>query len=416
MIEPGDHSQAYARGMKHLVGVVQQLSLARDVAGVIEIVRHAARELTGADGATFVLRDDDFCHYVDEDAIGPLWRGKRFPMSACVSGWSMLHGRSVAIEDVFADERVPAEAYRPTFVRSLVMVPIRVKQPLGAIGNYWASQHRAQPHEIELLESLAHSTAVALENASLVASLQSALADATTASDQLQRQLDLRDEFILAAAHELRTPVTTMQLQMAKLGKWLAADEFGGHRRQTELERCFTLTERQLNELGRLGEDMLDASRIRLGRFALRREPRVDLGQTVRAAIAEVRTNPSTPVHIDADADLHGSWDQARVQQLVRNLVSNAVKFGNGKPVEVSVTAVDGSARVSVRDYGIGIDASEHGRIFERFERAAPMTSFRGPGLGLYIARHIAEAHGGTLTVHSALEQGAIFVAELPLA
>jgi signal transduction histidine kinase len=414
-LELADDSRAYARGMEYLVGVVQQLSLARNLDGVVEIVRHAARELTGADGATFVLREGDCCHYVDEDAIEPLWRGKRFPMTSCISGWSMLHARSVAIEDIYADDRIPADAYRPTFVRSLVMVPIRAEQPLGAIGNYWASQHRARAHEIKLLESLAHSTAVALENASLVESLRTALADVTSARDQLQRQLDLRDEFIAAAAHELRTPVTTMQLQTAKLGKWIAEDEFSGHPRQTALERCFTVTQRQLLDLERLGEDMLDASRIRLGRFSLQREAGIDLVEVVRAAVAEVRTNPSTPVQVEATADVQGTWDRDRVQQMVRNLIDNAVKFGNGHPVQVTATAVDGHARVSVRDQGIGIDPREHDRIFQRFERAAPVTSFRGPGLGLYIARHIAEAHGGALTVDSALEHGATFVAELPL-
>jgi signal transduction histidine kinase len=395
------YSEVYAKGMEYLVGVVQRLSLARSLEGVVEIVRHAARELTGADGATFVLRDGDCCHYVDEDAIEPLWRGKRFPMTACISGWSMLHARSVAIEDIYADDRIPADAYRPTFVHSLLMVPIRVEKPLGAIGNYWAARHRPQDYEIKLLESLAHSTAVALENASLV--------------ESLQRQLDLRDEFISAAAHELRTPVTTMDLQLAKLGKWIDGD-FNGHPRQAELQRYLTVTQRQLLDLGRLSEDMLDASRIRLGRFDLQRGQRVELADVVRAAVAEVRTNASTPVHVDVTEGVCGDWDRQRVQQLVRNLVDNAVKFGNGNPVRVTVSVVDGRARVIVRDQGIGIDPSEHGRIFERFERAAPLTSFRGPGLGLFIARHIAEAHGGTLTVQSALEEGATFVAELPLA
>ncbi|HVI00110.1 MAG TPA: GAF domain-containing protein, partial [Enhygromyxa sp.] len=244
--EPDYDSRAYVQGMEHLVGVVQQLSLARNLEGVVEVVRHAARDLTGADGATFVLRDGECCHYVDEDAIEPLWRGKRFPMSSCISGWSMLHARSVAIEDIYADERIPADAYRPTFVRSLVMVPIRIEQPIGAIGNYWASHHRAPPHEIKLLESLAHSTAVALENASLVNSLRTALADATAARDQLQRQLDLRDDFISVVAHELRTPVTTLQLQLAKLGKWIDEDDFIGHPRCAGLARYFTVNQRQL--------------------------------------------------------------------------------------------------------------------------------------------------------------------------
>ena len=405
-----EQSRAYARGMEHLVGVVQELSLARDLSTIVEIVRHAARALTGADGATFVLRDGDDCHYVDEDAIEPLWRGKRFPLSACISGWAMLHASSVAIEDIYTDDRIPAHAYRPTFVRSLVMVPIRAAQPLGAIGNYWATNHRAMPYEVKLLESLAHSTAVALENVGLFEDLQAALADAHAARDELQRQLDVRDDFISAAAHELRTPLTTLQLQLEALRRSVSSDRFSPER----LRRYCDVSGRQLADLGRLGEDMLDASRIRLGRFELQRIADVDLAELVRAAADQVPLDPNTPVQIRIDATARGCWDRQRVLQMVRNLVDNAVKFGAGKPVEIVVDEADTTARVSVCDRGAGIEDGEQERIFERFGRSAPLTSFRGLGLGLFIARAIAEAHGGTLTVQSAPRTGSTFTASLP--
>lgn len=154
----------YEQRLDHLVHVIQKLSMVRDMETLSALVRHAARELTGADGATFVLRDGDQCHYRDEDAIGPLWKGQRFPMSACVSGWVMQHREPVMIEDIYADPRVPQDAYRPTFVHSLVMVPIRTLDPIGAIGNYWAGRHRSTPEEVYLLRALADSTSVAMEN------------------------------------------------------------------------------------------------------------------------------------------------------------------------------------------------------------------------------------------------------------
>src|ERR1700755_1959235 len=122
-----------------LVGIVQQLSLARSLPEIQAIVRHRARALTGADGATFVLRDGDKCFYADEDAIEPLWKGQRFPLDHCISGWAMRNKQSVTIEDIYVDERIPHEAYRPTFVKSLAMVPIRRLEPVGAIGNSWAN-------------------------------------------------------------------------------------------------------------------------------------------------------------------------------------------------------------------------------------------------------------------------------------
>ncbi|MDQ2630672.1 MAG: sensor domain-containing diguanylate cyclase [Actinomycetota bacterium] len=163
-----------------LLGAVQELSLAQRVEDVQRVARVAARELTGADGATFVLREGDCCFYADEYAIAPLWKGQKFPLEACISGWAMLNRQSVAIEDIYTDERIPHEAYRPTFVKSLVMVPIRRVDPLGAIGLYWASHHRASEQEIGLAQALADSTAVAMEHVRVLGELRETAALAET--------------------------------------------------------------------------------------------------------------------------------------------------------------------------------------------------------------------------------------------
>src|SRR5687767_5557573 len=160
--------------MERLVGIVQDLSMARSVADVQAVVRTAARALTRADGATFVLRDGEYCYYADEDAIAPLWKGKRFPLSACISGWAMLNRQHTVIEDIYADPRIPHDAYRPTFVQSLAMMPIRQRAPLGSIGVYWATRHRASDAELQLLQALADSTSIALENVALLRDLVAA--------------------------------------------------------------------------------------------------------------------------------------------------------------------------------------------------------------------------------------------------
>ena len=125
---------SHALALKHLLSVVQRLSLARNSETVMAIVRRAVRDLTGADGATFVLREGDQCFYADEDAVMPLWKGRRFDMQACISGWTMINRQAVVIKDVYQDARVPHDAYRPTFVKSLVMIPIRSAAPIGALG------------------------------------------------------------------------------------------------------------------------------------------------------------------------------------------------------------------------------------------------------------------------------------------
>lgn len=146
-----------------LIQAVQDVSAAETLEAIIAIVNRAARTGTGADGVSFVLREGNQCYYVDEDSIAPLWKGKRFPLNTCVSGWAMLHRQAVAIPDITLDLRIPQDAYRPTFVRSLVVVPIRSQDPLGAIGAYWASNHQVSVEAVHWLQSLADATSAGIE-------------------------------------------------------------------------------------------------------------------------------------------------------------------------------------------------------------------------------------------------------------
>jgi GAF domain-containing protein len=202
--------------MQTLVKVIQELSLARDIKKIQEIVVVTARMLTGAEGATFVLREGNFCHYVNEQAIAPLWKGKRFPMSVCVSGWVMQNHQPVVIEDIYKDERVPIDAYRPTFVKSLAIVPIRTMSPVGAIGNYWSFVHKPTKEDLELLQALADTTAVALENVKVYNELEERVNKRTEelqVANEAIRRLSIRDEltglynrrgFYLLAEQELK--------------------------------------------------------------------------------------------------------------------------------------------------------------------------------------------------------------------
>lgn len=130
--------------------------------GIIQLAVRATRQVSGADGASFVLRQGLECFYADEDAIAPLWKGQRFPATACVSGWAMLNGKVAIVEDVANDVRVPYHAYKPTFVRSLVMVPVHQQAPVAAMGAYWKVKYQAPPNIVNLLTVLAQHTAAAL--------------------------------------------------------------------------------------------------------------------------------------------------------------------------------------------------------------------------------------------------------------
>ena len=158
-----------------LVATVLELSSAPDLQTIADVVKRAAWRLVGADGATFVLREGAECHYLDEEAISPLWKGRKFPLAACISGWSMLHRQQVVIPDVYGDSRVPHEAYRPTFVRSLVMTPVDSVQPWAAIGVYWAQPTTLTPEQAQWLRALADCTTVAMENVRVRAELDRAV-------------------------------------------------------------------------------------------------------------------------------------------------------------------------------------------------------------------------------------------------
>jgi GAF domain-containing protein len=144
-----------------------RLAEAQSLLDVIEAVKTSARALMGAAGATLVLREGGMCFYADEDAVAPLWKGQRFPITQCISGWAMLNARTAIIPDIYADDRIPHELYRPTFVVALVMVPVGTAAPVGAIGAYWDRRWRPADADVHALEQLAAAAAAALERVGL---------------------------------------------------------------------------------------------------------------------------------------------------------------------------------------------------------------------------------------------------------
>lgn len=181
-----------------LVAALERLAEAGTIPAVVETIRQVARRLVGSDGIAVVLREDDVSHYVEEDAVGPLWKGRRFPLTACISGWAMLNRQAAIICDIFADDRIPHDVYRGTFVRSLAMVPIRERDPIGAIGAYWSSTYEPTTDEIETLRALARASAGAIERLRLIDALSGALEDMELARDELRHRV--KNAFVSAQA------------------------------------------------------------------------------------------------------------------------------------------------------------------------------------------------------------------------
>jgi len=168
-----------------LEDLVLQLSMARGLPEIMKIVRANVRGLVDADGITFVLRDGDKCFYADEDAISPLWKGQRFPAETCISGWAMKHREVVVIPDIYGDNRIHHAFYRPTFVKSLAIIPVRMEDPVAAIGAYWSRETKPTALQIATLKRIANSAAVAMVNVSLIESLVKAREEAERAKDAI---------------------------------------------------------------------------------------------------------------------------------------------------------------------------------------------------------------------------------------
>lgn len=222
----------------------------------------------------------------------------------------------------------------------------------------------------------------------------------------------MRDEFLSIASHELKTPLTSLQLVLEQIQRSVR-----GSQADAAMARRVQLALRQTRRLAQLTNELLDVARIAQGKLSLHREE-FDLGRVVGEVVhhvAEEAAKAGCVLRFEVEEPLIGRWDRLRVEQVVLNLLSNALKYGAGQPVEVSLFAQGKVAHLSVRDHGIGVEPQAQERIFGKFERAVSSRHFGGLGLGLFISRQIIEAHEGRIYVESCPERGATFHVELPL-
>jgi signal transduction histidine kinase/PAS domain-containing protein len=308
---------------------------------------------------------------------------------------------------------ITAEAFEPGAVRPEIMRLVRglgaesamavplagQNRTLGAIVYGAASaERRYGARDLQVAQELARRAALALETARLHHEAQVAI-----------RQ---REEFLSVAAHELNTPLASLQLTMQTIV--LALE-------QTPVDLPFlrgraAAGERHSQRLGRLVGDLLDVSRVRAGQMHLARQ-QVDLVACVQAVLARLQVDVASAgidVTLHAPAPVTGMWDQSRLEQVVTNLMTNAIKYGERRPVRVSVQSQQAVACLQVQDHGIGMTPELVARLFTPFERGVPAGQYGGLGLGLYITAQIVRAHAGTISVRSRPGEGATFTVELP--
>ncbi|WP_437499708.1 AAA family ATPase [Sorangium sp. So ce1099] len=248
-----------------------------------------------------------------------------------------------------------------------------------------------------LVEELARRAAMALDNARLYR--------------EAQRAIQLREEFLSVASHELRTPLTPLKLKLGQLRKKVAAEVA-----DRSLERIVAGSLVQVERLATLIDSLLEVAQVARSGLELELDE-VDLAALIRGVadeLGEPLSRAGCRLELDAGRPVRCRVDRLRVAQVLRSLLNNAIKFGKGRPIEVSVAARGDTVRIVVRDHGVGIAPDDLERIFMRFERAVSSRSYGGLGLGLYIAHEIVRAHGGTIQVSSAPGEGACFTVDLP--
>ncbi len=230
-----------------------------------------------------------------------------------------------------------------------------------------------------------------------------------------QIALNQRDEFLSVASHELKTPITSIKLNVQMRKRFLRRGDQSVYSPE-KVNALIATTESQVERLSRLVDDMLDVSRIENGKLSLSPEPveLASLVETVYENFASQFESAGSTFRLEAKQMISGNWDRYRLEQVVANLFTNAIKYGAGRPIHVRVRAEDELAILYVRDLGIGIAPEDQKRVFNRFERAKSATTISGLGLGLYITREIVEMHGGRIRVQSALGEGSTFIVELP--
>ncbi|WP_375771567.1 ATP-binding protein [Archangium gephyra] len=300
------------------------------------------------------------------------------------------------------------ELLRGTGITSSLIVPLHARdRTFGALSFFYCrggqprASRRYGQEEQRLAEDLGRRAALAVDNASLYR--------------EAQRAVQLRDDFLSVASHELKTPLTPLNLKLSALSREIprCCDQ---EPRAQELQRHLEMARRQLRKLSMLISALFDISRIAQGRLTLD-VTETDLGEVlgeVAAWFAPEAARVGSKLWVEGEPHVPGRWDRLRLEQVITNLLSNAIRYGAGRPIRARVESDGARARLVVRDEGIGISPEAQDRIFGKFERAVSDRHYGGLGLGLYITRSIVEAMGGTIRVESRLGQGSTFTVDLP--
>ena len=402
-----------AERWSQVAAAMAKLAAARELSEVVEVLRQSARAAANADGIAVVLRDGDQCHYFAEDAMEPLWKGKRFPQETCVSGWAMQNRKSAAIVDISLDPRVPQDAYRTTFVKSMAMVPIGDGEPVAALGAYWATTGHPDAHEIAILEALAQAATTALAHGRLVADMAELNRDLEVRIEERTKDLEVAHQSVMQAqklelmgqltgnvAHDfnnLLSPIMTSLDLILQAGSSGQATLGPAQVAMEAVERARALVQRLLAFARRrpLARSVIDIRSLLKGMQSL-------LESTVGGRIQlQMIAAPNLP-------NIMG--DRQQLEIAILNLVVNArdaMRDGGVLAISASYPSLpvgrssmgDAFIRLAVTDQGEGMDEATRTMALEPF--FTTKTAGSGTGLGLSMVHGVVQELGGVMGIAS---------------
>jgi PAS domain S-box-containing protein len=229
-------------------------------------------------------------------------------------------------------------------------------------------------------------------------------------NEQAEAAVQMRDEFLAVASHELRTPLSTLVLRLGLLERHAAKGDL------EQVQPSVRRAQDQAERIGNLVDRLLDVSQLASGRLKLDLAPcdLSEIAKDVTERLSEQASTAGSELRLSVSAGISARADKFRLEEALSNVISNAIKYGSGRPIDIQLKTKDAKAIMTVQDRGIGIPAEDLSRIFGRFERTAVSRNYGGLGLGLYIASQIVEQHGGTIRAENRSSGGTSFVIEIP--
>lgn len=396
--------------------VGQRMTAELDLEKLVQLITDAATKLSGAQFGAFFYnvineRGEAFTLYTISGVPREAFSKFPMPRNTAVFHPTFVGAGTVRSDDILKDGRYGKSAPHHGMpaghlpVRSYLAVSVvsRSGEVIGGLFFGHSEPGVFTDQAQEIVEGLAAQAAVAVDNARLYR--------------RVQESVKSRDDFLSIASHELKTPLTSLKLQLQMRARALNKGDLDRFSPEL-LKKMVESDNRQVDRLARLIDDMLDISRINSGKLTLQPEQfdLVALTEDVVERFRQQFESVGAQLTFNKGENVIGTWDRFRIEQVLANLLTNALKYGLHKPVEISLAEEDGKrVRIVVRDHGLGIAKENQKRIFGQFERAVSANEISGLGLGLYIVQQIVEMHGGSIEVESTVNVGSAFVVRLPL-